>query len=169
MAEFTKAIQKVLRHEGVKFGPDGEPLGGNTGYVDHPDDPGGETNYGVTKEAAEEYGYDGPMAEIPFATVLEIYRLRYWDKVRGDDIADQQLAEEIFDTGVNMGIGRTSRFLQRTLNVLNVKGTKYPDLKVDGDIGLRTINTLHRALNVKPWYRAAILRALDSLQCVHYI
>ena len=62
-----------------------------------------------------------------------------------------------------------ARFLQRTLNVLNVKGTKYSDLVVDGVIGPRTIEALKRALTVAPWYRLCILRALDSLQCVRYV
>lgn len=57
----------------------------------------------------------------------------------------------MFDTGVNCGMPTVKKFLQRTLNVLNLKGTKYPDLAV------------------APWYRLCILRALDSLQCVRYI
>ena len=78
-------------------------------------------------------------------------------------------AEELFDTGVNCGMPLVKRFLQRTLNVLNVKGTKYPDLVVDGVIGPNTIATLKQALAVAPWYRLCLLRALDSLQCVRYI
>ena len=69
-------------------------------------------------------------------------------------------------SGVNCGMPVVKRFLQRTLNVLNVKGAKYPDLVVDGVIGPRTIEALKRALAVAPWYRLCILRALDSLQCV---
>lgn len=78
-------------------------------------------------------------------------------------------SEELFDTGVNCGMPTVKRFLQRTLNVLNVNGTRYPDLVVDGLIGPRTMAALKRALAVAPWYRLCILRALDSLQCVRYI
>jgi len=169
MADFDRAILKVLRHEGVELGPDGRPMPGRTGYANHPDDPGGETNYGVTRTVALENGYAGPMRDIPYTKVLDIYRRMYWDDLLGDEIPDQEIAEEIFDTGVNCGMPVVKRFLQRTLNVLNAKGTKYPDLAVDGMVGPRTIDALRLALAVAPWYRLCILRALDSLQCVRYI
>ncbi len=169
MAAFDQAVRKILRHEGVELGPDGRPLPGRTGYVNHPDDPGGETNYGITRKVALENGYAGPMRDIPYTKTLEIYRRKYWDGLRGDEIPDQEIAEELFDTGVNCGMPTVKRFLQRTLNVLNVKATKYPDLVVDGVIGPRTMDALQRALAVAPWYRLCILRALDSLQCVRYI
>lgn len=169
MAGFDQAVRKVLRHEGVEFGPDGRPLPSRTGYVDHPDDPGGETNYGVTRNVALENGYAGSMRDIPYTKVLEIYRKKYWDDLRGDEIPDQEIAEELFDTGVNCGMPLVKRFLQRTLNVLNVKGTRYPDLVVDGVVGPKTLAMLNQALAVAPWYRLCLLRALDSLQCVRYI
>src|SRR5690606_6723661 len=120
------------------FGLDGRPDPGRTGYVNHPDDPGGETNFGVTRKVALENGYAGPMRDIPYTKVLDIYRRRYWDDLQGDEIPDQEIAEELFDTGVNCGMAVVKRFLQRTLNVLNAKGTKYPDLVVDGVVGPRT-------------------------------
>ena len=169
MADFDRATLKVLQHEGVEFGPDGRPVSGRTGYVNHPDDPGGETNYGITRKIALENGYAGHMRDIPYPKILDIYRRKYWDDLRGDEVPDQEIAEELFDTGVNCGMPTVKRFLQRTLNVLNVKGTKYPDVVVDGVIGPRTIEALNRALTVAPWYRLCILRALDSLQCVRYI
>jgi len=169
VADFDRAIPKILRHEGVALGPDGLPIPDRTGYVNHPDDPGGETNYGITREEALANGYPGPMRDLPYPMVLAIYRKKYWDDLKGGEIPDQEIAEELFDTGVNCGTATVKRFLQRTLNVLNVKGTKYPDLVVDGIIGPRTIETLKRALAVAPWYRLCILRALDSLQCVRYI
>ncbi len=169
MADFERAILKVLRHEGVEFDPDGRPVPGRTGYVNHPDDPGGETNYGITRRVAIENGYAGPMRDIPYSKVLDIYRRRYWDDLRGDEILDQAIAEELFDTGVNCGMHVVKKFLQRTLNVLNARGAKYPDLVVDGVVGPRTIEALRRALGLAPWYRLCVLRALDSLQCVRYI
>jgi lysozyme family protein len=169
MADFDKAIPKVLRHEGVQFDTTGQPVSGHTGYVDHPDDPGGETNYGVTVRRARASGYTGPMAEIPYAVVLTIYRHHYWDSLCCDDITDQEIAEELFDTGVNCGVVVAKTFLQRTLNALNVKGTRWNDLLVDGVIGAKTLTALRTALQTAPWYRLCILRALDSLQCVRYI
>lgn len=169
MADFEKAIVKILRHEGVTLGQDGFPVPGKTGYVHHPGDPGGETNYGITRNVATENGYNGLMGEIPFSMVKQIYRKKYWDKLLGDLIPDQEIAEEIFDTAVNCGVETVVRMLQRTLNVLNKQATLYPDVAVDGQCGQQTINALKQALAAQPWYRLCILRALDSLQCVRYI
>jgi len=167
MAEFNQALRKVLRHEGVVFNDAGAVL--NTGYVDHPDDPGGETNWGIIVDVARAFGYLGPMRALPYSIVQAIYRRNYWDEIQGDVIPDQEIAEELFDTGVNCGMGTAIRFLQRTLNVLNVKATKYADIAVDGDFGEKSVAALKAALQVKPWYRTAILRTLDSLQCTYYI
>ena len=169
MSNFEQALRKVLRHEGVEFDTDGSPLVGRTGYVDHPADPGGETNYGITKNVALENGYLGDMIDIPFFIVKRIYRKRYWDLLSGDALPDQEIAEELFDTAANMGVSVVVRFLQRTLNVLNVGGKKYADITVDGAMGPGTVTALGAALSVAPWYRLAILRALDSLQAVRYI
>lgn len=169
MSDFSRAILKVLRHEGVQLDARGQPIPGRTGYADVPDDPGGETNYGITKAVARMYGYEGAMATIPFPTVLEIYRRRYWDEIRGDEIPDQEIAEELFDTAVNCGVGVAKMFLQRTLNVLNKKSTLWFDIVVDGQVGPKTVAALNSALVAEPYYRLCILRALDSLQCVRYI
>lgn len=169
MADFEKAIQKILRHEGVTFGQDGFPVPGKTGYVHHHDDPGGETNYGITRKVATENGYNGLMSEIPFTKVKEIYRKKYWDKFLGDLIPDQEIAEEIFDTAVNCGVETVVLMLQRTLNVLNKQGTLYTDIKVDGQCGQQTIAVLKQALLVNPKYQKAILVAVNCLQGVRYV
>lgn len=169
MADLAPALRKVLRHEGVEFLVNGEPVPGRTGLVNHPDDPGGETNYGITRAEATANGWPGPMADIPFDLVRTIYRTRYWDKIRGDEIADQQIAEELFDTAVNCGVGTAVKFLQRTLNALNRRGERYDDVPTDGVLGTLTVRVLDEALAIAPWYRLVILRALDSLQCVRYI
>ena len=95
MADFDKAIPTILRHEGVELGPDLLPVPGRTGYVNHPDDPGGETHYGITRKVALENGYAGPMRDIPYTRVLQIYRSRYWDELQGDEIPDQEIAQEL--------------------------------------------------------------------------
>ena len=95
---FEKALDIVLRHEG--------------GYVNHPQDPGGETNFGVTKRVAQAAGYDGDMRSIPMDLVRSIYRERYWDKVRGDALS-WPVAMVTFDAAVNSGVHRASQWLQR--------------------------------------------------------
>ena len=86
MADFNKAIAIILKHEG--------------GYVNDPDDPGGETNMGITKR-------DFPHLDITNLTVeqaKEIYKEKYWDTINGDDITNQTVATQIFDFGVNAGV-----------------------------------------------------------------
>jgi len=169
MADFEKALLKILRHEGVSFLPDGRPDPARTGYVNHPKDPGGETNYGITRAVATENGYSGLMRDIPFGTVKQIYRMRYWDKLLGDIIADQDVAEEMFDTAVNCGPEVVVCFIQRTLNVLNKNETLYADVSADGVCGQQTVGTLNKALKATSAHKLCILRAIDSLQCVRYI
>ncbi len=169
MANFETALKKVLRHEGVKFDSQNVPLPGHTGYVDHPSDPGGETNWGITHAVARRNGFVGHMRLLTYRWAKKIYHNDYWQVLHAQEIDDQEIAEELFDTAVNCGPEVAQKFLQRTLNALNVKGTKYPDLVVDGVIGARTIDALNAALRIALWYRLCILRALDSLQCVRYI
>jgi lysozyme family protein len=99
------ALRFVLRWEG--------------GFVDHPDDPGGRTNKGVTQKV-----YDGWRArqglprqdvkEIADAEVHAIYASDYWLPPRCDLLA-APLDIVQFDTAVNMGVGRAVRFLQASL------------------------------------------------------
>lgn len=166
MANFQEALKKVLRHEGVEFNSRGEIT--NIGYVNHADDPGGETAYGITRRVALKHGYDGPMEEIPFATVEKIYRVDYWNKIQGDIVKDQEIAEELFDTAVNIGYEAVAIFLQRALNALNKKATVYPDIKVDGVCGPVTISTLNDSLRLK-YQKRCLIWLLTSLQGVYYL
>jgi lysozyme family protein len=123
----TAAITKVIEREG--------------GYVFHPSDRGGPTRYGITQKKAKEFDYTGHMAEFPVELAYRIYAADFWDKIRLDEIAaiDGQLATVIFDFAVNSGVSTATRQLQRLLNVLNQKGTLYPDLVVDGVPGSKTV------------------------------
>ena len=96
------------------------------GYVNDPNDSGGETNWGITVRVACEYGYMGAMIDMPRSVSFDIYSSMYWDALSLDDIEarSHKIAKELADTGVNMGVGRASEFLQRSLNVLNNKGEK---------------------------------------------
>lgn len=164
MADFKRAIAKIWRHEGVTFDGGGKLL--RTGYVNDPDDPGGETNFGITVATARRCGYTKPMLEMTIDDAESIYRMEYW---LGDSIEDQEIAEELFDTSVNCGRERAVDFLQRSLNALNQRGTLYPDVLVDGAFGSQTITALQAALKSTVRHKLCILRALDSLQAVHYI
>lgn len=114
------------------------------GYVNDPSDSGGETKYGITAAVARKNGFTGEMKDFPYSKAFEIYEKRYWSSLRLDEIIKMNgpLAMELFDTAVNMGVGRSGSFLQRCLNVLNNEGKDYADLSVDGVVGAKTLTAL---------------------------
>ncbi len=147
-------------------------IGVEGGYANHPDDRGGETMWGITKQVARAHGYMGEMRKLPRVIAAEIYRRRYWDDVGLPPIAAiaPELAAELFDIAVNMGARWPGRFLQRALNVLNRGAADYPDIEVDGVIGRLTIDTLklyHRRRGAKGL--DVLLRAVTVLRGARYI
>lgn len=91
---FDAALAFVLRAEG--------------GYSDHPADPGGATNRGITQATYDAWRRakklpPRPVREITGEEVKAIYRERYWNPIRGDDLPPA-LALAAFDTAVNMGV-----------------------------------------------------------------
>lgn len=148
-------------------------IGTEGGYVNHPSDRGGETNWGITVGVARENGYTGPMRSMTRDAAIGIYRRKYWLKPGFDQVAlrSEAVAEELFDTGVNMGVGVPAGFLQRLLNGLNRQGKDYADIVVDNDIGGGTLRALD-ALIAKRGLRPAeqvLLKGLDSLQGARYV
>ncbi len=126
-----------------------EVLGKEGGYVNHPDDKGGPTKWGITEKVARAHGYLGDMRNLTRGQALEILEADYWYGPRFDQVANlsPDIAAELCDTGVNMGPSVASKMFQRWLNVFNQKGTLYPDMDVDGLIGPRTINALRAYLS----------------------
>lgn len=142
------------------------------GYVNHPADRGGPTNWGITEQVARAYGYHSPMQEMPQSVARQIYEERYWFAPRFDQIDAHSgaVAEELLDTGVNMGPGVAARFLQRALNVLNQEGKTYPDITVDGAIGRMTVASLRAYLSHRGKEGHLVLcRMLNAQQGVRYI
>ena len=139
------------------------------GYVNDPSDSGGETNYGVTVDVARKYGYKGAMADMSHNDAFEIYENRYWHKLRCDDVfaLSPKIANELFDTGVNMGTVRAAKFLQRCLNIFNNRQSYYHDIAVDGGVGNQTVSTLEKYLTCRK--ESVMLKALNSLQGAKYI
>jgi lysozyme family protein len=129
---FEKAVAAVLKHEG--------------GYVNDPRDRGGETNFGITRAAADANGFGNPLSSMTRRDAEEIYRRAYWNKcgLDGVDQVDEGTAEKLFDIAVNMGIGTAGQFLQRALNLLNRNQSMFADLKVDGQLGPGTVDALHK-------------------------
>lgn len=110
---FDQAFDTLLKHEG--------------GFVDHPDDPGGATRYGVTEAVAREVGYRGDMRDLPLDLAKRIYRERYWDAVRAEQLP-AQVRYVVFDAAVNSGVGQAARWLQRAVGARD-----------DGVIGPQTL------------------------------
>ena len=123
MSNYEKCLEIILHHEG--------------GYVNHPKDPGGETNLGVTKRVYEEWGGTKDMKDLTVEDVAPIYQKNYWNRVRGDDLP-ARLHLCVFDFGVNAGTGRSAKFLQRLV------GTT-----VDGGIGPATLRAVNAYVQIE--------------------
>lgn len=142
------------------------------GYVDHPSDRGGPTNWGITEAVARDYGWKGHMRDLPRDVALEIYVKRYWIEPKFNEVdkINTTLAAEMLDTGVNMGIQWPGLFLQRALNVLNLRGTIHPDLVDDGRVGTRTLAALKRYMDHRGRASTRVLmRLMEAQQAVRYM
>jgi lysozyme family protein len=113
---FEKCLETILHHEG--------------GYVNHPKDPGGETNLGVTKRVWEEWGGTKDMRDLTPEDVAPLYKKNYWDRVKGDDLPSG-LDLAVFDWAVNSGTGRAAKKLQSMIGTV-----------ADGGIGPNTLRIL---------------------------
>ena len=120
---FDPALRLLLRHEG--------------GFVNHPSDPGGMTNLGVTKAVWEAHKgapvTEADMRALTPEAVQPVYKARYWDAIQGDALP-YGLDYCIFDCSVNSGPGRAVKLLQYVLYT-----------KVDGVLGKHTLAALQRA------------------------
>lgn len=134
-SNFSACLEHVLAHEG--------------GYVDHPKDPGGATNMGITRNTLAAWrGRSVSKDEVRNLTKTEaaaIYRANYWTPVGGDDLP-AGLDYVAFDGAVNSGVSRGAKWVQGALGV-----------NQDGKVGPQTISAAHR---LDP--RVAINRACDA-------
>lgn len=114
---FDSALKEILHHEG--------------GFANHPRDPGGITMLGVTKRVWEawtgKHATVDEMRALTPAKVAPLYRKNYWDALRCDDL-HPALALCVFDFGVNAGVTRSARYLQRMIGAA-----------VDGVPGAKTV------------------------------
>lgn len=149
MADFNEAIALVLKHEG--------------GFVNHPKDPGGATNMGITYNTYKQYAVQlgltvsiQSLKSLHISQIAKIYKVGYWDKIKGDRIKDQQVANIIFDSYVNMG-NTAIRIVQKELGLL--RDGKF------GEVTLAAVNTAEPRLlfnRIKQarvlFYRSLVLR-----------
>jgi lysozyme family protein len=122
-ANFENCLKKLLVHEG--------------GYVNHPSDPGGMTNLGVTKRVWEEWtGHEVDEKQMRALTpedVAPLYKRKYWDACRADDLVSG-LDYCVFDVAVNSGPGRAIKFLQSVVGATP-----------DGGFGPATLSLVEKA------------------------
>ena len=116
--DFNTAFDRLIKHEG--------------GYVNHPNDPGGETNWGITKRTAMAHGYSGSMRLLTREQAKAIYKSSYWDRAKADEY-DFAIGFQLFDAAVNHGIGNAIRMLQRAVGVAD-----------DGIVGVMTLAAVKR-------------------------
>jgi lysozyme family protein len=142
------------------------------GYTNNADDLGGPTIWGITERVARKHGYSGPMQAMTRNIAKGIYLLAYVEAPGFDKVyaISPRVAEELIDTGVNMGTAIAATMLQRCLNALNNKGTLYGDIRVDGDCGPATIGALTSYMKLRgPHAESVLLRALNGLQLERYV
>lgn len=124
-------------------------LGNEGGFVDHPRDPGGATNFGITQRVARANGYQGDMRVLPLSVALSIYEKDYWTPIKADQLPDH-LRFHVFDAAVNSGAGQAIKWLQRAAGVTQ-----------DGVIGPRTLSAASMVTPAK--YSAIRLRFMTDL------
>lgn len=148
-------------------------LAAEGGYVNHPKDPGGETNYGITKQVALSNGYYGPMKELPKDLAGSIYYSKYIEQPGYSLLLPYSVAvvEELTDTAVNTGVSRSSRWFQTALNSLSRGGKDYPLTKVDGKIGFATVTTYQKLTQKRGKIKACemVIKLVDAQQASHYM
>ena len=117
---FDKCLEMLLSHEG--------------GFVNHPEDPGGITNLGVTKKVYDEWtgseSTEQEMRDLTPDDVAPIYKKNYWDRVKGDSLPSG-LDWACFDWAVNSGSGRPAKAVQRAVGATQ-----------DGAIGPQTLGLI---------------------------
>ena len=122
---YSKCLAIILEHEG--------------GFVNHPKDPGGITNHGVTKKVYDKWiGRESTVEEMRNLThedVAPIYKKNYWDRAKCDQLP-RGVDLCVFDWGVNSGVSRSAKALQRIVGV-----------EQDGGIGPMTLQAV---ANVEP-------------------
>ena len=118
---FDEALEHLLKHEG--------------GWVNHPSDPGGETNMGVIKRVWEEWvGHPvKTMKTLTPVDVAPLYKRKYWDRIKGDDLPSG-VSYCVFDAAVNSGTGRAAKWLQEAVGAVP-----------DGAIGPKTLDMVYEA------------------------
>lgn len=168
MSDFYQSYQKTMGHEG--------------GYANDPDDVGGETYKGIARnyhpnwsgwniidsmKGSETFEQDMKDSAELQNLVKHFYKVNFWDVNLLDRFTSQDIANEMFDTGVNMGVTRAAKFLQRALSYLNKNESLFEDLVDDGKIGKLTLTALD--IIMERGEEKLLYKILNVLQANHYL
>ncbi|NJD23141.1 MAG: hypothetical protein FIA82_10815 [Melioribacter sp.] len=164
------------------------------GYANDPDDKGGETYRGIARKFHPEWEGWKIVDEVKGQTrqrdggqvsnvesindvldeneelhemIKKFYKEEFWNKIQGDSITNQSIANEVYDNAVNMGPDKSIEYLQRTINILNKNQLSYNDIPVDKSMGIKTLIALSaciKALGVK-----RIVNVINGFQVKHYL
>ena len=145
-SNFEICLEKLLIHEG--------------NFVNHPQDPGGMTNLGVTKRVWEEWvGHDvseKEMRNLTPAMVAPLYKRKYFDACRANELVPG-VDYAVFDVAVNSGVGRAIKLLQSVVGATP-----------DGGYGSITAALVQKAeqnpIRLIELYSAKRLEFLESLK-----
>ncbi len=139
--KFRFAVERTLAHEG--------------GYANDPRDPGGETNFGISRRSYPQLDIKNLKRE----DAERIYRCDWWEKFGYDSISDRFIAAKAFDLAVNLGPRQAHKLLQSA-----VRETTALAIAVDGVLGDGTV----KAVNDHP-HPEFLLAALKLLAVGHYL
>jgi lysozyme family protein len=145
-------------------------------YTNDPKDSGGPTRWGITQRTlARFHRRPASAAEVEALTRDEARTIYRWLFVEQPGFGrvfgiSPAIADELVDTGVNMGPSIATTFLQRCLNAFNANATHYPDISIDGDCGPGTLNALKAYLAKRGTEgERVLLTALNCMQGERYV
>lgn len=165
--KFEDAYKKLIKFEG--------------GYVNDPDDKGGETYKGIARNYHPDWSgwkvIDALKPSENFPKMLDsiyaldkavqqFYKTRFWDAFEADSLP-YLIAVEIFEIAVNTGIMRATTILQTACNLLNRKEKFYPNIIVDGKFGNITNNIIHNCIEKNG--EILVYNVLNILQGAFYV
>lgn len=166
MADFETAFNLTMKIEG--------------GYQCMPEDNGNwtggkkdvgfliGTKFGISAPVLKAYLGRNPtideMKNLSLETAKSIYKKNFWDVNKLDEVKDQKIANEMFDTATNCGELTAAKFLQRALNLSNLNQFSYKNISIDGVIGSQTLSALNNHKHPEE-----VLKLLNVLQGARYV
>ena len=144
---FYKSIKNVLGIEG--------------GCTNNKYDTGGKTNFGITESLAEKYEYTP--SELTQDIAIEIYYKEFWEKYNLDLIKDSEIVTEVFEFGINSGMKRGIKTLQRSFNSLHAL-SEDKLLTEDGILGPKTAKVINEYE-----HKHSLLKMQNIIQGMFYL